>query len=260
MLRLNPSFSGYHLLVLVATLAVYCGGCALSKDQTKITRSEETKPSLQSVAAKPSTPSSDKQPLETQSPAPSLDKQLDGKGIPKVDFRNFTYPVTEDLRDILPARTFSVVDGGYSFRGGATDVRVEIHHLGTIYDHVTGKDTSPSAIVVFSIFTGIHGMMGTGRSHCVFIYGWPGGKLKLLWSFDTGDRADRGLRDIYGESGNLIIETYRDDVGFAGACCPKTFMRSIYEWTGSRFKQIEAKRLDNPYAGASPILRGLKQN
>jgi hypothetical protein len=260
MLKLNPSFSNYHLLVLVATLAVYCGGCALSKDQTKIARSEETKPSLQSVGAKPSTPYSDKQPLETQSPAPSLDKQLDGKGIPKVDFRNFTYPVTEDLRDILPSRTFSIVDGGYSFRGGADDTRVEIHLVGAIHDRVTGNDGAVSAIAVLSIHSGSYGIMGSGRPHYVYIYGLQRGKLKLLWSFDTGDRAAGGLRDIYGESGNLVVETYRDDVGFAGACCPKTFMQSVYKWTGSRFKQIEAKRLDNPYAGASPILRGLKQN
>src|SRR5687768_13513394 len=53
---------------------------------------------------------------------------------------------------------------------------------------------------------------------------------------------------------------YRSDVGFAGACCPKTFMRSVYEWTGSRFNLIEAKRLDNSHSGASPILGERKQN
>lgn len=261
MIGLKSSFSNYHFLhVLVAILALNCSGCSLSKDQMENARSEETKPSLQSVGAKPSTPSSDKQSLEPKPPIPSLDKQLDVKGMPKVDFRNFTYPVTEDLRGMLPSRTFNVVEGSYSFQGGAKDTRVEINNLGIFYDHVTGKDKSLSAIVVFSVFAGEHGMMGTGRTHCVYIYSWPRGKVELLWSFDTGDRADGGLRNVYGANGNLIIETYRSDIEFSGACCAKTFMQSVYGWTGPRFQLIEARRLNNPYSGASPMLGERKQN
>jgi hypothetical protein len=100
---------------LVATLALYCGGCALSKGQTEISRSDETKPPLQSVRAKSSTPSLDNQSLEIQSPALPIDKQSDVNGIPKVDFKNFTYSVTKDLSKMIPSRTFKVVEGTYDF-------------------------------------------------------------------------------------------------------------------------------------------------
>jgi hypothetical protein len=164
MLRLKSSFSDYHLIVLVATLALYCGGCALSRGQTEISRSDETKPPLQSVGAKSSTPSLDNQSLEIQSPALPIDKQSDVKGIPKVDFKNFTYSATKDLSKMIPSQTYKVMEGTYSFRDRAKDIRVEISYLDTIYAYATGKDSSPSAIVVFTIFSGGYADV---RTHCV---------------------------------------------------------------------------------------------
>jgi len=254
MLRLTSSFSCYHFIAWVAILAFYFSGCSLSKDQTGNTRSDETKPSLQPMEAKQSTQPVNKQSLETNLPIQSLGKQLGGKDITTIDFRNFTYPVTEDLRVRLPPPAFNVVEGSHSFQGGAKDSQVEINHLSTIYDHVTGKDSSLSAIIVFSVYYGTSGIMGSGRSHCVYIYNLQRGTLKLFWSFDTGDRADGGLRNIYGENSNLVVETYSSDIGFAGACCAKTFMRSTYEWIGFRFNLVEAKRFNNPLANASPML------
>lgn len=257
---LIPSFSEHQFLnVLAVILVLYCSGCSLSKAQMENTHSDATKPSLQSIGAKPPTPPLDKQSIETKPSAPSLGQQLDGKDITNVDFRNFTYPVTEDLGTILPLRTFSIVEGGYSFQGGPKDTRVKIGHLGTIYDHVTGKGDSLSAIVVFSVAAGEYGTIGTGRSQCVYIYSLQRGKLDLLWSFETGDRADGGLRNIYGTNGNLTIETYIADVGSC-ANCAKTFKQSIYEWTGSRFKLIEARKLDNPTSYAFPVLGERKQD
>jgi len=254
MTGLKSSFSEHQFLnILIVIVVLYCSGCLLSKDQIESPHSDLTKPSLQPIETIPLMPRLDKQSLEAKPPTPPLGKQLDGKDIIKVDFRNFTYPVTEDLRSTLPSRTFSVVDGGYSFQGGPDDTKVKIGHLGTIYGYVTGKGDSLSAIVVFSVAAGSYGTIGTGRSQCVYIYSMPRGKLELLWSFETGDRADGGLRNIYAANGNLTIETYIADVGSC-ASCAKTFKQSIYEWAGSRFKLIEARKLDNPSGSAYPVL------
>lgn len=80
----------------------------------------------------------------------------------------------------------------------------------------------------------------------VFIYTLLHGRPTLLWKFMTGDRADGGLRQIYSEDGELLIELYgvgtvvgrqlesNEDVG---SCCPKHYTRSRYKWNGKSFKQ-----------------------
>ncbi|MBK7597704.1 MAG: hypothetical protein IPJ07_03900 [Acidobacteria bacterium] len=86
--------------------------------------------------------------------------------------------------------------------------------------------------------------------------------MKLIWCIDTGDRSAGGLRDVYGEGGNLIVETYNSDVIFdnqgsavpGASCCSKTYTRAVYQWTGVSYQLIEAKRYDNPLNfGAYPI-------
>jgi hypothetical protein len=243
----NNKFGIHHIIwVTIVILSLSCNGCLRNAAQTQSSRLEAIVPSLQSIQVK--------------FPRSFLDELSYGQDITRVDFMNFTYPVTEDLKEMLPSRIFSVVKGVFSFKGGANDTRVEIDHLGTVYDRVTGKENSLSAIVVFSVRSGSFGVMGSGRTHCVYIYNLSKGSLKLLWSFDTGDRSNGGLRNIYGENGNLIKETYSSDVGFAGACCAKTFMQSTYKWTGSKFQLIGSKRLNNPTGGASPVLKVNKQN
>ncbi len=88
-----------------------------------------------------------------------------------------------------------------------TGKRVEFYQSkNIIFDNVTGKDVNKDAIVVFTIVSGDFSI-GTGREHCIYIYTVFDKHLKLIWCIDTGDRSAGGLRDVYGEGGNLIVET-----------------------------------------------------
>jgi hypothetical protein len=40
----------------------------------------------------------------------------------------------------------------------------------------------------------------------VYIYGLSRGKPKLLWTFETGDRAAGGYRNVCAENGQLVVE------------------------------------------------------
>jgi len=89
------------------------------------------------------------------------------------------------------------------------------------------------------------------------VYTPTAGKLKLLWSFDTGDRSTGGLRDIYSDDGNLVVETYNDEG--LGACCAKSFTKSIYKWADDRFQLTKAIKVSIKESGASPVYGDLKQ-
>lgn len=173
--------------------------------------------------------------------------------ITQVDFANFTFPVSPGQKMLLPIVSFKVVDRVYRYKED-NGKRVEFYQSkNIIFDNVTGKDVNKDAIIVFTIVSGDFSI-GTGREHCIYIYTIYDKQLKLIWYIDTGDRSAGGLRDVYGEDGNLIVETYNSDVIFdsqgnavpGASCCSKTYTRAVYQWTGVSYQLIEAKRYDNP--------------
>ena len=110
------------------------------------------------------------------------------------------------------------------------------------YGDVTG-DGQEEAMVVLYAERG-----GTESSNDVFVYTLKNGKPVVLWKFASGDRADGGLRKIYAEDGQLVIELagknkiiggdlYADDGTSTGACCPTVFTRTKYQWVGGRFRR-----------------------
>lgn len=42
----------------------------------------------------------------------------------------------------------------------------------------------------------------------------------MIWDFDTGGRADGGLRQVYAEDGQLVIELYGKDRVVSGLESP----------------------------------------
>ena len=127
------------------------------------------------------------------------------------------------------------------------------------YGDVTG-DGQEEAIVVLSLLTG-----GSGMAGCVYVYAWDQRRPKLLWAFDTGDRAYGGLRRVKAENGRLLVELYgngkilgkdldAEDKTNRGACCPMFFTRAHYKWTGNGFRLAsKPKVLRNPIQSASSI-------
>jgi len=162
--------------------------------------------------------------------------------IRKVDFDNFSYPFPDKpngrkkikLRDgEQPPTEFSKHGIPHDIGYGLSDVN---------YADLTG-DGVEEAIVLMGL---IHS--GTSTAGYVYIYGMKKQRPQLLWSFEYGDRADGGLRNIYAEDGELIIELdgrnkiigtdlYADDGTDRGDCCPDAFTRTRYRWRQGKFQR-----------------------
>ncbi|HYE73080.1 MAG TPA: hypothetical protein VEF04_07115 [Blastocatellia bacterium] len=154
-----------------------------------------------------------------------------------VDFANFTYSIPDSHK-----RSFRLRKGEQpEVRNHKGIIIKEGYHLGNIkYGDVTG-DGQEEAFVSVGISTG-----GSSIPDYVYIYSLQNRRPKLLWSFATGDRADGGLRQIFAEHGELVIELYgkgkiigsdlfAEDGMLGGDCCPTHFTRARYRWNGKRF-------------------------
>jgi hypothetical protein len=134
-----------------------------------------------------------------------------------------------------------------------------VYLIGGSYGDVTG-DGQEEAIVVLSILTG-----GSALPDCVYVYNWDQRRSKLLLAFDTGDRADGGLRRVKAENGYLLVELYgnrrilgkdlyAEDKTHRGARRPTFLTRARYKWTGNGFRLASRpKVLPNPIQSASSI-------
>jgi hypothetical protein len=112
-----------------------------------------------------------------------------------------------------------------------------------------------------SIVTG-----GSALPNIVYIYTLKRNKPRLLWAFDTGDRADGGLRRVKADNGYLLVELYSngkildkdldaEDKTNRGACCPTRFTRARYKWAGNGFRLAsKPKVLPNPIQSA-PLIK-----
>jgi hypothetical protein len=166
------------------------------------------------------------------------------KSIRSVDFGNFSYPRTKGLHKPHSRNfPFTLKDGSLpetrDKEGFVDEMGVSLSKI--IYGDVT-SDGQEEAIVVLSFLTG-----GSAMHGCVYVYGWSRQRPTLLWAFDTGDRADGGLRRVWAENGYLMVELngngrlidrnlYAEDKTNRGACCPTRFTRARYKWTGNGFR------------------------
>jgi len=94
---------------------------------------------------------------------------------------------------------------------------------------------------------------GSAILSTVYVYSVQNHRAKVLWQFESGDRAYGGFQAIYAHCGDLIVElegqnaTPEDpyaseapwivDKGDGGACCPSYFTRTRYEWRKGRFRR-----------------------
>jgi len=162
--------------------------------------------------------------------------------IRSVDFDNLPYPNFPDYSGPEKKRmTLKAGEGGPNFIN---------------YGDVTG-DGIEDAMVALESPT-----RGSAVVDYVYIFTIENGKPQLVWDFETGDRADGGLRNVYPENGHLVIELfgkgrviggqlYRGDEGL---CCPSSITRTRYKWTGKRFEEISREVLENPTRDANPVM------
>lgn len=183
--------------------------------------------------------------MVTENPQTSIQNKTDNQNKPKPetvnrpagfpDFENFKYPKSciEGL-----SGPFKLKDGVFKY---PKEYGYELELVREKYADVT-NDGREEALVVLSIIT-----TGTMKPRCVYIFelDQKTKKVKLLWDFQTGDRADGGLRRIYGENGNLVLEVYSPG-NQTGACCPEYYLKQTYKWEGGKFRKQSEEQFVNP--------------
>jgi len=207
-----------------------------------------------------------KQLLDEASPSPELpsaelelmepvDITSESK-IGRYDFRNHNYPLPRGWQE-ADGSELELVDG---FRR-TTEQKIGMEYLTTKYFDVTG-DGEDEAVVILKIGTG-----GSALPHLVYVFSWKEEAPELIWYFRTGDRADGGLKRIYADDGDLVIELYGQDRYIFGEmetlniegdevqlCCPTFFTLTHYAWKNGSFR-IKGDRLTLPVSNpdAEPV-------
>jgi hypothetical protein len=159
-------------------------------------------------------------------------KNLRDKGRDFPDFQNFKYPRVCEDRDNT---SFLMKDGRYE------DKENKFLFAAVKYTDVTG-DNKEEAIVFIDIVSG-----GSSLPGCVYIFQSQepkNKKVKLIWEFFAGDRAFGGLRNIYNENEQLVVETYFAEESDA-ACCPSSYFIEKYKWQGNKFRRINRTKVIN---------------
>ena len=154
----------------------------------------------------------------------------------KFDFKNFTYPLPRGWQD-ADSRVVTLRHGIRRM----TKEKIGMSYVTAKYDDLTG-DGVDEAFVILKVRTG-----SITIPQIVYIFEWRDTKPNLLWYFRTGDRAKGGLKRIYVENGELVVELFgRDRYIFAQTetseivgdkqqlCCPSHF-------TKTRYKKIDRK-------------------
>lgn len=171
------------------------------------------------------------------------------------DFKNFTYPLPRgwqhpDATDMTLANgqlvpVPQIIDEDMTDEEKAerrASRRIGMSYVTTKFLDATG-DGADEAFVILKVETA-----GAAIPQLVYVYEWKDGQPELLWNFRTGDRADGGLKDLWMEKGELIVELYGQDRFILGEvetgkitgdeeqlCCPIFFTRTAYKWNGSNF-------------------------
>ena len=212
------------LLLLLFTAWIYLSACSRPESQT---------PALAQSSASSST-------TKKTEPSPS---PTSNQPIRSIDFANISYPhypvYTDEKKKYV---TLKAGEGSPAYLN---------------YGDVTG-DGIEEAMMVLGIES-----RGSAIPEIVYIFGLDKDRPKLLWFFETGDRADGGVRQVYADNGELIVELYGKDRvigsnvyrGDEGLCCPSSFTRACYEWRGNRFQlKGNPEVLPNPGGHASPVM------
>lgn len=168
--------------------------------------------------------------------------------IGKFDFKNFTYPLPRGWQD-SDGKEAELINGKRPMQLSEEVEKIGLSYLMTKFFDATG-DGQDEAIVILKIETG-----GSAIPQIVYIFEWKNEKPHLIWYFRTGDRSDGGLKNIYAENGEIVIELYGQDRYIVGEldthripgdetqiCCPEYWTKSRYKWNGSNFR-LQGKRL-----------------
>lgn len=162
----------------------------------------------------------------------------------KFDFLNMTYPLPRGWQDV-DSREVTLENGQRRMTGD----KIGMSFVTKKFGDVTG-DGKDEAFVILRVATG-----GSATPHIVYVFEQVKGSAEIIWYFRTGDRADGGLKSVYADSGDLIVELFGEDryiykqmetLSILGdepqLCCPTTFTKNRYKRVPGGFKLFD-KRL-----------------
>ena len=200
--------------LLPVLVAVFCVTCSVRSADEHAQQQPPPKPELGSDS-------------KTLSPSLSTPPSDTTSLIRKIDFGNFTYP----YGSLSESPSFTLKDGSRPVKRDGEGIILEraADLGGATYGDLTG-DSVEEAVVTISFLSG-----GSWLPHNVYVYTLQHGKPHLLWLIETGDRADRGLKQVDIDNGELVLELYSPEDS-KGACCPTKFTRTRYTWDSKENK------------------------
>lgn len=209
------------------------GGCSL--DDNRVHSSRDPKTEELSVAE-----------VQEQRPSPSAHA-----GIRDVDFSNHIFPASPIYKK--GDSTFSLTNGRYEGRiEPSTNEKYPVSLAYLAYGDVTADGLDDAMVVLFE------NVKGTALPYFVYVFTMKGTSPELLLALEMGDRVDGGLRRVFSEGGNLLVEEYFSPKKLGSSCpaCATHFIRSSYRWRQKRFELIEKETLPNPAPNGSayPIM------
>ena len=166
-------------------------------------------------------------------------------------FANFTYPARplfQGATDDDGRRSFTLRRGifepGFNERGYIE--RLGAYLKSVEFADVTGDEHTEAIVAVGNLCDCSAVWFG------IYVYKLADRKpTRLLWAFQTGDRAVGGLRHVYGRRGRLIVELHGRGSGpnlppknyYGAQCCTDDYTQRRYRWNGRRFIQVGKARL-----------------
>jgi hypothetical protein len=216
------------VVIFSATILLVFAACRFNDPVKSVSN-----PSEANIAAVVPTPS----PTPEKKPEFQAIIQPTDSAFSKINWANFTYELPKNWRN--GEDTITLVNGKHPMDKD----KIGMVLLGVKYGEVTG-DSSEEAIVSAGIITG-----GITKLSVVYIFTLQNSQPKLIWNFETGDRGDGGLKNVYAEGKNLVIELYgKDRYIFSqketlkveeeydlDVCCPINFTKTSYKFNGRDF-------------------------
>lgn len=148
--------------------------------------------------------------------------------IRKIDFQNFTFPLT---------KTFGGKEKSFTLQNGISELSDERRVSLETLSFTPNED---KALIVIKIDD------GNATDKMLYVYEIEDKKLKLMESFEFGEESI-SLRTAFEAHGELVIETYHQLSGDA-ECCPSVIEISYYRWQKDKFVlQGKPQRISNGY-------------
>jgi hypothetical protein len=236
--NMRTEFLVFSLIVLTALFSA-CGNSDETSAQNPQGLTQQAKNNLPNQNPQAATP----KPPDLQIEIVNNENTLTTSPIGQVDFKNFTYPLPRGWQD-SDSKDVELVDG---IRRMSED-KIGVSYVTTKFGDATG-DGEDEAFVVLKIETA-----GSAIPQAVYVFTLKDNEPELIWHFRTGDRSDGGLKKIYTEDGDVVVELFGQDRYILGdvetmqitgdepqICCPTNFTRTKYKWNGSTFR-MQGKR------------------